>query len=37
MSQVEEIRWILFPVPNIEVPSHDKNITEISLSILKIL
>jgi len=37
MSQVKGIRWIAFPVPNIEVSSHDKNITEISLSILNIL
>jgi len=37
MSQMERIEQILFSVPNIEVLSHDKNITEISFSILQIL
>ena len=37
MSWVEWIRGILFPISDIEVLSYDKNIIEISLSILEIL
>jgi len=37
MRQMKEIRKILDIISNIKVTSHDKNISKIYLSILKIL
>jgi len=37
MSWIEKIGQILFSIPDIEIPSYDKNVTKISFSILKIL